>query len=194
MPMIQEVTDTFIGEMMKSKEASVDLVSAFALPMASTIMYRILGIPTKDMAFLSTCNAVRTNGSSTATQASAAATEVVDYLKQLIVSKAESPDGGNCLINTLINQQLKPKHIELDDLVQVVFLMLVAGNATMVSMIALGVSTFLQHPAQLAQLKADPSLYRNACEELCRLHTASALATRTFYKHFRRALICLPGT
>lgn len=184
LPMIQEITDKQIKEMMKSNEPSVDIVSSFALPMASTVMYRILGIPTKDMAYLSTCNAVRTNGSSTSAQASGAATEVVDYLKQLIVSKVEKPGSEKNLINTLINEQLKLKKIELDDLVQVVFLMLVAGNATMVSMIALGVSTFLQHPDQLAQLKADPRLYKNAVEELCRFHTASALATRKFNASF----------
>jgi hypothetical protein len=45
-----------------------------------------------------------------------------------------------------------------------------------------GVVTLLQHPEQLAQLKADPSLVNNMVEELLRVHTASALATRRVAK------------
>jgi len=177
-PMIQEIVNQQINVFMTQTAPSSDLVANFALPMASNVMYRILGIPSTDMAYLSQCNAVRTNGSATATQASAANAELVAYLKQLIESKAKNLTADTNLINTLIKEQLQPQKIALDDLVQVVFLMLVAGNATMVSMIALGVSTLLQHPKQLAELRADPSLYRNAMVELCRYHTASALATR----------------
>ncbi|PNP53915.1 hypothetical protein THARTR1_05695 [Trichoderma harzianum] len=45
-------------------------------------------------------------------------------------------------------------------------------------MIALGVVTLFQHPDQLEQLKADPSLAPAFVEELCRYHTASALAIK----------------
>jgi fungal nitric oxide reductase len=41
-----------------------------------------------------------------------------------------------------------------------------------------GVVTLSQHPEQLAQLKADPSLAPAFVEELCRYHTASALAMK----------------
>lgn len=179
--MIQGIIDKQIKEMKAATTPSVDLVASFSLPVASNVMYRILGIPTKDMAFLAKCNAVRTNGSATAAQASAANQELVDYLKQLIEAKAKHPTEDD-LINTLIREQLQASKIALDDLVQVVFLMLVAGNATMATMIALGVSTFLQHPKQLAEMQANPLLYKNAVVELCRFHTASALATRKFEK------------
>jgi nitric oxide reductase len=130
------------------------------------------------MPLLSNFNAIRTNGSSTATQASTANKELLDYLSALVQKKGAATQPERDLITTLINEQLKPGKIQLDDLVQMVFLMLVAGNATMVSMIALGVVTFLQHPLQMAQVRADPKLMSNAVKELCRFHTASALATR----------------
>ena len=65
---------------------------------------------------------------------------------------------------------------------QISFLLLVAGNATMVSMINLGVVTLLQHPKQLADLKKDPNLAKNFVEELCRYHQGSAMATRRVAK------------
>ena len=42
--------------------------------------------------------------------------------------------------------------------------------------------TLLQHPSQLDDLKADPSLAKAFVEELCRFHTASAMATRRVAK------------
>jgi len=41
------------------------------------------------------------------------------------------------LISELVVHQLKPGHIEKSDAIQIAFLLLVAGNATMVNMIAL---------------------------------------------------------
>jgi cytochrome P450 len=41
-----------------------------------------------------------------------------------------------------------------------------------------GVVTLAQHPEQLAQLKSNPSLAPQFVEELCRFHTASALAMK----------------
>jgi nitric oxide reductase len=80
------------------------------------------------------------------------------------------------------------------------FLLLVAGNATMVNMIALvssrrvvnsrenyvdnnqGVVTLAQNPSVLSELKSDPSVARDFVEELCRHHTASAKALKRVAK------------
>lgn len=62
---------------------------------------------------------------------------------------------------------------------QIAFLLLVAGNATMVNMIALGVVTAHQHPKVLAELKADPEKWSGPfVEELCRYHTGSSMAMK----------------
>ncbi len=65
---------------------------------------------------------------------------------------------------------------------QIAFLLLVAGNATMVNMINLGVVTLFEHPEQLKELKNDPGLAHNFVEELCRYHQGSAMATRRVAK------------
>jgi nitric oxide reductase len=87
------------------------------------------------------------------------------------------------LISHLVTQQLIPGHLAKDDVVQIAFLLLVAGNATMVTMIAIGVLTLLQHPKQLKLLKETPQKWAQPfVEELCRYHTASALATKRVAK------------
>jgi len=86
------------------------------------------------------------------------------------------------LISKLVVEQVEPGNLSKADAVQIAFLLLVAGNATMVNMINLGVVTLLQHPNQLADLKKDPSLVNSFVEELCRFHQGSAMATRRLAK------------
>ena len=91
-PLIQATADDNLKAMMSSTtNNTADLVASFALPMASQIMYRMLGIPLTDMVKLNHFNAIRTNGSSTATQASAANKELLDYLEALVVSFHRNP-------------------------------------------------------------------------------------------------------
>ncbi|QSS55252.1 cytochrome P450 [Histoplasma capsulatum var. duboisii H88] len=180
-PHIQATADALLDEMIKQGcEKPVDLVEKFALPLPSYIIYGILGVPKEDLAYLTECNAVRSNGSSTAAAASNANKELLDYIGNLADKRLEKP--GNDMISKLVVEQLKPGHIDRLDVIQIAFLMLVAGNATLVNMISLGIVTLLQHPKQLADLKANPSLAPKFVEELCRYHTASAMATRRVAK------------
>ncbi|AEO68221.1 4b72ec53-8c48-4fb7-868a-96bdfe2182ab [Thermothielavioides terrestris] len=155
----------------------VDLVEEFALPVPSYIIYTILGVPFEDLEFLTRQNAIRTNGSSTAREASAAADELLRYLTRLAEQRAKEPKDD--LVSQLMIEQVKKGNLEQADAVQMAFLLLVAGNATMVNMIALGAVTLAQHPEQMAELKADPAKWAPAfVEELCRYHTASAMAIK----------------
>ncbi|EAQ83472.1 hypothetical protein CHGG_09876 [Chaetomium globosum CBS 148.51] len=155
----------------------VDLVEEFALPVPSYIIYTLLGVPFEDLEFLTQQNSIRTNGSATARDASAAADELIRYLTVLTNKRLEEPK--NDIVSQLATNYVKTGKLEKADAVQMAFLLLVAGNATMVNMIALGVVTLFQHPEQLAELKADPAKWVGPfVEELCRYHTASAMAMK----------------
>ncbi|KAI9739598.1 MAG: hypothetical protein M1834_006316 [Cirrosporium novae-zelandiae] len=180
-PHIQETVDNLLDAMIKEGgDKPVDLVEKFALPVPSYIIYGILGVPFEDLEYLTKCNAIRSNGSATATEASNANKELLDYLGNLVDLRVEKPKDD--VISKLVVEQLIPGHIERSDAIQIAFLLLVAGNATMVNMINLGVVTLFQHPDQLNALKADPSLSKPFVEELCRFHTGSAMATRRVAK------------
>lgn len=176
-PHIQKTVDDLLDAMLKvGGKTPVNFIDKFSLPVPSYIIYGILGVPFKDLEYLTQCNAIRTNGSATATEASNANKELLDYLASLVDRRSEKAEED--LISKLVSEQVKPGHLSKEDAVQIAFLLLVAGNATMVTMINLGVVTLLQHPNQLADLKADPSLAKSFVEELCRYHQGSAMATR----------------
>jgi nitric oxide reductase len=61
--------------------------------------------------------------------------ELLSYLGKLVDERTKEPKDD--LISKLVVEQVKPGNIERADAVQIAFLLLVAGNATMVNMIAL---------------------------------------------------------
>jgi cytochrome P450 len=67
-----------------------------------------------------------------------------------------------------------------DELLGMVFLLLVAGHETTVNLIGNGVLALLQHPDQLQKLKDDPSLIKPAVEELLRYDGPVETSTERF--------------
>ncbi|KAG8417529.1 hypothetical protein J3458_005026 [Metarhizium acridum] len=177
-PFIQKTVDDLLASM-KTKGCAagpVDLVKEFALPVPSYIIYTILGVPFSDLEYLTEQVATRSNGSGTAREASTANQELLNYIGTLVDKRLAEPK--NDLISELVVNQVSKGVIDKSDAVQIAFLLLVAGNATLVNMINLGIVTLFQHPDQLDQLKSDPSRAGAFVKELCRYHTASALAMK----------------
>jgi nitric oxide reductase len=138
-------------------------------------------VPFSDLPYLTQQAAIRGNGSATATESSQANASLLSYIDALVDKRLEKSEDD--LISLLVDNQLKPGRLLKTDVTQIAFLLLVAGNATMISMIALGIVTALQHPDQLKDLKAEPEKWSpRFVEELCRYHTASALATKRVAK------------
>ncbi|PVH89208.1 cytochrome P450 55A2 [Cadophora sp. DSE1049] len=181
-PQIQETVNSLLDKMISEGGSEpFDFVEKFALPVPSYTIYSILGVPLQDLPKLTNFAAIRSNGSGTATEASNANAALLSYMDSLVTARLASPKSD--LISLLATEQLIPGHLTQADVVQIAFLLLVAGNATMVSMIALGVVTLLEHPDQLESLKQDPEKWAAPfVEELCRFHTASALATKRVAK------------
>ena len=181
-PQIQATVNSLLDAMLPlAGSGPVDFVEKFALPVPSYNIYGILGVPLSDLPFLTQAAAIRSNGSATASEASNANAALLEYIAKLVDDRSLALEDD--LISHLVKEQVIPGHITKDTAVQIAFLLLVAGNATMVSMIALGVVELLKHPDQLEDLKKDPAKWTGPfVEELCRYHTASALATKRVAK------------
>ncbi|HET9874370.1 MAG TPA: cytochrome P450, partial [Mycobacterium sp.] len=85
----------------------------------------------------------------------------------VIRDKREHPDGG--FLSALVHEP--ETRFSEEELVSIGLLLLVNGNETTANMLALGTYALLEHPDQLARLRAEPGRWDAAVEELLRFLT-----------------------
>jgi cytochrome P450 len=173
-PMITEIVDELLDQM-QQVGPPVDLVEALALPVPSTVICRMLGVPYQDHDVFQKRTRAMINTRSTPEQVRAASIEMYEYLDTLVARKLEEP--GDDLISRLIADQVRPGALDRRELVVVSLLLLAGGHDTTGAMTAFSTLTLLRHPQQLAELKADPDLIPGAVEELLRYLTVAQLGT-----------------
>lgn len=69
--------------------------------------------------------------------------------------------------------------LELDEVLAICILLLIAGHETTASLIGNGVLTLMQHPDQLRLLQRDPALINPAIEEMLRFECPAKIVGRT---------------
>ncbi|MGW6710624.1 cytochrome P450, partial [Streptomyces sp. NPDC054956] len=88
------------------------------------------------------------------------------FLRELIGHKRRTPGEG--LLDELVARRLETGETDVEELVSLAAILLIAGHETTANMISLGTFTLLRHPEQLAELRSEPSLMPAAVEELMR--------------------------
>jgi cytochrome P450 len=100
------------------------------------------------------------------------------YGMQFAASRREMEPQGD-LMDIILGQQFAGRYLTDADVGSMLVQMITAGNDTTVTMIAGGMWALLQHPDQLAELRADPSLAPQAVEEILRWHNPLHYFRRT---------------
>ncbi|MFF3014316.1 cytochrome P450 [Streptomyces sp. NPDC057939] len=163
-PRIRETVDRLIDAMV-ARGPGAELVSAFALPVPSMVICALLGVPYEDHEFFEGQSRRLLRGPDPA-DVEDARRQLDSYLEALILRKRADPGDG--LLDELIATHLETGGTDVEELVALAVILLVAGHETTANMISLGTFTLLRHPEQLAELRADPSLMSEAVEELMR--------------------------
>ncbi|MBX7548523.1 cytochrome P450 [Streptomyces sp. NPDC048665] len=166
-PWIQRVVDGLLDDMI-AQGPPAELVSSFALPVPSTVICFLLGVPYADHEFFEEQSRRLLRGR-TADEAVAARARLEEYIGGLVDDKAKAAEPGDGILDDLVHQQLRDGVLERADVVSLALILLVAGHETTANMISLGTFTLLQHPERLAELRADPALLPAAVEELMRM-------------------------
>ncbi|MGA5562217.1 cytochrome P450 family protein [Streptomyces platensis] len=177
-PRVQQITDELLDAMLAAPAGRADLVEALAFPLPLTIICELLGVPSMDReTFHSWSNEIVAPTGPEAVHK--AVRTMTDYLVGLIEQKRRTP--GEDLLSDLIRTSDEDgDQLSRDELVGMAFLLLVAGHETTVNLISSGVRALLQHPAQLAALRADGSLLDNAVEEMLRYDGPVEMCTWRF--------------
>ncbi|MFJ2812421.1 cytochrome P450 [Streptomyces sp. NPDC091279] len=164
-PRIQQIVDERLDAMI-AQGPPVDLVAAFALPVPSMVICALLGVPYDDHDFFEEQSRRLLRGPGPG-DVRDARERLGAYVEGLIDRKREEPGAG--LLDDLVRRELRSGEVDRAYLVNLAFILLVAGHETTANMISLGVFTLLQHPERLAELRSDPGLLPDAVEELMRL-------------------------
>lgn len=168
---IEQLTYTLLNKAgAKSRaEGSVDLKSEYALPIPVIVIQEMMGVSEADMPrFREGVRAMATglSGWAIARTLFWDLPQLSKFVRELIVRKRSHP--GDDILTGLIQAEEDGHQLSEDEIVSMVFLIIVAGYETTVQLITNGVLTLLQHPQQLAKLRANPDLIGSAVEEMLR--------------------------
>lgn len=140
----------------------VDLVKEFALPVPSLVICELLGVPYADRENFQVNSAKFLVKDQSLDEKIAAYTALTTYLAELVTRKRATP--GEDILSDLARDD----DLTIEELTGIAFLLLLAGHETTANVLALGTFALLEHPEQLAELRAAPDLMPGAVEELMR--------------------------
>ena len=168
-PTVQRIVDDAVDELLAGPNPT-DLVTAFALPVPSMVICRLLDVPYRDHAFFQHHSRTLLTVTATATEREAAFQRLVGYLGDLVTAKLAAP--GDDLLSRLCHR-VRAGELTVEEATTTAVLLLVAGHETTANMIALSTLLFLHHPDQLALVRDadDPTVVDRAVEEMLRYLT-----------------------
>ncbi|MEU3751634.1 cytochrome P450 [Streptomyces olivoreticuli] len=159
------------------RDGRADLVTEFANPLPLLVIGDLLGVPEADRgpfsSAVSTMFAPEHPG-----QVAEAVERIHRFLLGLVAARRAEP--GDDLLSALIAARDEGDRPGEDELVSLAFLILMAGSENTQHLISGGLLTLFGHPAQLAEVRADPSLLPDAVEELLRYAHPNQMAIRRF--------------
>lgn len=163
-----------------SSRDEMDLIKDFALPLPMTIITEILGVPAKDHdKFHRWSQAVVSLTSPSPTlRVLPSVWKFIRYLRQFFKLRRREPQDD--LVTALIKAEEAGDKLNEDELLAMVFLLLIAGQETTVNLIGNGTLALIENPDEMSKLRSDPALAKPAVEELLR-YTAPVLMTSERY-------------
>ncbi|WP_371785783.1 cytochrome P450 [Streptosporangium subroseum] len=151
-------------EAMQAAGTEADLVPAYALPIPSLVICEMLGVDYADRAEFQERTAIALNSNADDQERARAGLELYAFIQELVAAKRAKP--ADDMLSGLVHDADPPlTDAQLTDMALV---LLGAGHETTANMLGLGTFALLEHPEQLAALRADPALLDTAVEELLR--------------------------
>ncbi|KAL6232970.1 cytochrome P450 [Aspergillus navahoensis] len=179
-PEIQSIVDSLIDSVKHKgcQNGPIDLIAELAAPLnPRALLHTIFKVSEEDANELLISDSSLAGTSRTASESGQST--VHDFMSKLIDSRISSPGKlEDDLISELVVEQYQKGKLDRDGMINLLHMLLVAGNSAIMSSTALGVYSLLQHPEQLEELKKNPALAEGVVEEVLRYHTPSTLNSK----------------
>jgi cytochrome P450 len=158
---------------------TTDLIAAYAGPLPITVICDLLGVPEDHRRdFRAWTDALVAPDPARPAAAKEAVGAMLGFFTGLIAAKRAAP--ADDLLSELIAVRDEGDRLTEDELMSLAFLILFAGYENTVQLIGNAVLSLLNHPEQLAALRADPARIPAAVEEFARYEGPALLAIRRF--------------
>jgi cytochrome P450 len=171
-PRIHSLVDDLLGA--AAAQGGLEVIEGFAYPLPVVVISEMLGVPADDHEQFKAWSRVLARALDPeymATQEQIderlqAFMEFAQYFFGLFAARRAEPRDD--LITALVQAEEAGDKLTEAELLSTCILLLVAGHETTVNLIGNGVLALLRHPDQAAQWRADPSLTKNAVDEILR--------------------------
>jgi cytochrome P450 len=174
-PRIQAICQQLLAKLGPAGE--MDLCAEFAAPLPLMVIAELLGLPGSEWPRLKQWSEAIMNlgttilGTPEAARAAsagflAAHAEMHDYLTARIAARRAAPRDD--LLTRLVDAEVDGERLTEEEIVRFVQLLLAAGTETTTNLIDNAVLCFIEHPHELARLRAAPALLPSAIEEVLR--------------------------
>ena len=177
---IQALADQLLDQ--PAQRGELDLVRDYALPIPAIVIADLLGVPASDRHRFHRWSSklVSVSAASDLLTAVPYILLFMRYVKRLVAKRRIEPRED--LITALVQAEEAGDHLTADELVSMIFLLLVAGHETTVNLIATGTLALLERPHDLERLRGEPSLLERgtAVEELLRFTSPVQVATERY--------------
>ena len=159
-----------------SARGEMDLAADFSVPLPLMVIAEMLGVPTEDQPRFKRWSDVMmalgyaVAGTEEAARVQREFSEVTGemrlYVRDLASQRRAAPRDD--LLTRLVEAEVEGERLTEDELLGFVQLLLSAGHETTTNLIDNAFLCFLEHPEQLARLRAEPGLLPSAIEEVLR--------------------------
>jgi cytochrome P450 len=179
-PRILQITDDLLDAV--EQRGEMDFMADFAMPLPVTLIAELLGVPHQDRdSFRAWSNAIITGTDAANPDQQGpeklmyAMSSLANYFVALFEKRQREPKDD--LISALITAHDAQDRLNMQELVGMCMLLLIAGHETTVNLLGNGLLTLLRHTDQFEHLKNHPEHMVSAIEEMLRYESPVQRAT-----------------
>jgi len=152
-----------------SEERTVDLLPTYARSVPTRVIADMMGLELEDVGHFEQGMRVLSEGLSGVAILRTLLWDLrktATFVRGVIARKRRSP--GDDILTALIEAEDQGDRLSEDELLAMVFLLMIAGFETTQHLIGNGVRVLLEHPDQVDRMRSEPQLWGSAVEEIVR--------------------------
>lgn len=173
-PRMEEIARDLLDKALAQRQ--VDLVDALTYPLPVIVIAEMIGVPIEDQErFKEWSDALVADLGGgildpPSPERMAKQVRIIEAMRNYFTPLAEKRrrEPREDLLSGLVAAELEGSRLSFDEMLQMLILLLVAGNETTTNLIGNAALVLMDHPAAAAELRAQPELLPNAIEEVLR--------------------------